>query len=186
MHRHLLLRSSLTAVLIVLASTNAMAASKVRVDKLEGPLPQCQSFAWIATPGDATSLTEQRVREEVTAVLQAKGYTVVAQDAADKADCRIAYHFAASAEQRRSGPSVGVGAGGGSGGIGGGIGIRLPIGGKKTSGTFTLDVVDGSRNAQVWSGSMDTATKTAELSSGEAKSIVEKILAEYPNRAATK
>jgi hypothetical protein len=181
MHRHLV-RRPCVALLVLLASAGALAASKVRVDKAEGALPYCQTFSWIPTPGDAMSLTEQRVRAEVMKGLQAKGYT----QAADKADCRIAYHFAASAEQRKSGPSVGVGAGGGSGGLGGGIGISLPIGRKKTAGTFTLDVVDGARNAQVWSGSMDTETRSAELSEDEVKSIVKKILAEYPDRTAAK
>lgn len=181
MHRPLIRRSTVLLVLLC-ASAAAIAASKVRVDKAEGGLPQCQTFSWIATPGDATSLTEQRVKAEVMKALQAKGYT----EAADKADCRIAYHFSPSAEQRKSGPSVGVGAGGGSGGLGGGIGISLPIGRKKTPGTFTLDVVDGSRNAQVWSGSLDTETKSAELSEGEAKAIVQKILDEYPDRTPPK
>ena len=181
MHRHLIRRS--TALLVTLcACAAATAAPKVRVDKAEGGLPQCQTFSWIATPGDATSLTEQRVKAEVMKALQAKGYTEVA----DKGDCRIAYHFSLSAEQRKSGPSVGVGAGGGSGGLGGGIGISLPIGRKKTPGTLTLDVVDGSRNAQVWSGSLDTVTKSAELSADEAKSIVDKILDEYPDRTPPK
>lgn len=182
MHRPLFRRRSTALLVLLCASAASVAASKVRVDKAEGGLPQCQTFSWIATPGDATSLTEQRVKAEVMKALQAKGYTEVAE----KADCRIAYHFAASAEQRRSGPSVGVGAGGGSGGLGGGIGINLPIGRKKTSGTFTLDVVDGSRNAQVWSGSLDTETRSAELSEGEAKSIVQKILDEYPERTPPK
>jgi hypothetical protein len=183
-------RRSIPFYLLVLLFpvAGAIAAPKVRVDKAEGPLPQCQTFAWIATPGDAMSLTEQRVRTEVMKTLQAKGYVELADKggSADKADCRIAYHFSASAEQRKSGPSVGVGAGGGSGGIGGGIGINLPIGRKKVSGPFTLDVVDGARNAQVWSGSMDIETKSAELSEDEAKSIVRKILDEYPDRTAGK
>lgn len=182
MHRHPLHRRCTVLLALLCACTAALAASKVRVDKAEGGLPQCQTFSWIATPGDATSLTEQRVKAEVMKALQDKGYTEVA----DKPDCRIAYHFAASAEQRKSGPSVGVGAGGGSGGLGGGIGINLPIGRKKTPGTFTLDVVDASRNAQVWSGSLDTETKSAELSAGEAKSIVAKILDEYPDRTPAK
>jgi hypothetical protein len=157
-----------------------MSASKVRVDKAEGALPQCKTFAWLAAPADATSLTEQRVRTEVMQALQAKGYT----ETADKPDCRITYHFSVSDQQKKSGPSIGVGAGGGSGGIGGGIGISLPIGRKKTqSGTFTLDVVDAARSAQVWSGSIDTKSESQELTEKEAKDVVQKILANYPDRA---
>lgn len=176
------LKRSCTVLALLMCASAVMAAPKVRVDQAEGGVPQCQTFSWIPTPGDATSLTEQRVRAEVMKALQAKGYAEVPE----KGDCRIAYHFAASAEQRSSGPRVGVGVGGGSGGLGGGIGIGLPIGRKKTPGTFTLDVVDGSRNAQVWSGSLDTETKSAELADDEAKAIVGKILKEYPDRAPPK
>lgn len=179
MQTHALSRRFIPLLCLLLASSCAMAASKVRVDKLEGALPRCQSFGWLAAPGDATSLTEQRVRTEVMQALKAKGYT----ESADKPDCRITYHFSASDQQKKSGPSVGVGAGGGSGGIGGGIGISLPIGRKKQAGTFTLDVIDATRSAQVWSGSLDTRTESAELTEKEAKAVVEKILAEYPDRA---
>lgn len=161
------------------AGCSSAPASKVRVDKAEAGLPQCQSFAWLPAPGDAASLTEQRVKAATIKQLQAKGYT----EATDKPDCRVTYHFASS-ERKKQGPSVGVGAGGGSGGIGGGIGIRLPIGLKKTqAGTFTLDVVDATRNAQVWSGAVDTESESADLTEAEAQDIVAKVLAEYPDRA---
>jgi Domain of unknown function (DUF4136) len=157
----------------------AATSSNVRVDAIEGELPKCQTFAWNPAPsGDAASLTDQRVRDAVMTTLKAKGYT----QATDKADCRIAYHFDAKAIEPVK-PRVGVGVGGGSGGLGGGIGVSLPIGKRKGGrGTFTLDVIDSARNAQVWSGSVDGVFDAEELSEKEAQAVVDEVLARYPDR----
>jgi hypothetical protein len=79
-------------------------------------------------------------------------------------------------------PGVGVGVGGGSGGVGGGIGISLPVGRKSGfAGTFVLDVIDSSKNAQVWSGSVDAELAAAELSDREASALAEEVLSAYPD-----
>ena len=173
------MRSRIISVAIVtLAAGCAAQPAKVRVNSIDGALPNCQTFAWNPI-GDTASLTDQRVRNQVMQTLQAKGYT----ESADKPDCRIAYQFS-TREVPTSKPRVGVGMGGGSGGVGGGIGVSLPIGkSKQHSGTFTLDVIDAAKNAQVWSGSIDAGFSSAELSDEDAKAVVEKVLAEYPDRA---
>ena len=164
--------------LSLLIGACAAPTSAVRVDKSEGGLPNCQTFAWNPSSGDAMTLAEQRIRTQVMQTLQSKGYT----ESADKPDCRISYSSSTSRSQRRSGPSVGVGAGGGSGGIGGGIGIRLPIGKKGQPGTFSLDIIDAAKNQQVWSGSVDGSFKGSEPNEEETQQVVEKVLKEYPNR----
>jgi type II secretory pathway pseudopilin PulG len=170
-----------SAAAIVLASV-ASAASKVRVDKADVDLAHCQSFAWHAQTESAASFTDQRVRDAVMTTLKAKGYTEVT----DNPDCRVSYSFSSHETSGRSRPSVGVGVGGGSGGIGGGLGIGLPIGRKKEAATLTIDVIDSAKNAQIWSGSLEGTVKSSELSDGEAKSLVSKVLAEYPDRVAKK
>jgi hypothetical protein len=81
-------------------------------------------------------------------------------------------------------PGVGVGVGGGSGGIGGGIGVSLPIGKRKEqAGTFTIDIVDAAKNAQVWSGSLDATFLKPEPNEDETREIVERVLEKYPDRA---
>lgn len=160
-------------------SACATTSSAVRVDKGEADLSKCQTFDWLPASNEAASFTEQRVRSEVLTQLQAKGYT----QSTDKPDCRITYALSTQAKPK-SRPSVGVGAGGGSGGVGGGIGVSLPIGRKnQQSGTLTLDVVDVSKNQQIWSGSLDTSFAAAELTEDEARNAVRKILAEFPDRA---
>jgi hypothetical protein len=152
----------------------------VRVDALEGALPACQTFTWNPVPtGDAASLTDQRVRNVVMQTLESKGYA----QAAEKGDCRIAYSLRTH-EVAQPKPRVGVGMGGGSGGTVGGVGISLPIGKKPkaVSGTFTLDVIDSNKNAQVWSGSVDAGFDSADISDAEAKAVVTEILAKYPDR----
>jgi hypothetical protein len=69
------------------------------------------------------------------------------------------------------------------GGIGGGIGVSLPIGKRnQQSGTFTIDVVDAAKNAQVWSGSLDTSVAKSELNEDQARELVAKVLERFPNR----
>ena len=73
--------------------------------------------------------------------------------------------------------------GGGSRGIGGGIGVSLPVGKRKGERvTFTLDVIDSAKNAQVWSGTIDAAFDSPELSESEAQEVVDAVLARYPDR----
>lgn len=155
----------------------ATPGTNVRVDQAESGPPACHSFQWWSPSKDATSFTEQRVRDAVLAELKDKGYAISPEDA----DCRVSYLFSAS-ERPKSKPSVGVGAGGGSGGIGGGIGVSIPVGRRNEfSGTFTIDVIDAARNAQVWSGSIDGAFKGAELTEDEAKEAARTVLEEFPN-----
>lgn len=165
--------------LVLLALGGCAAPPAVRVDKVEGELPACRSFEWLPAGAGAASLTEQRLRAAVLARLQEKGY---AQGDAT-ADCRITYLLSVQ-ESAQSKPSVGVGAGGGSGGVGGGIGISLPLGRKpRYSGTFTLDVVEVAKSAQVWSGSVDAALAAAEPSEEETRELVDAVLAKYPDAA---
>lgn len=157
--------------------------SPVRVDMAETGVPNCKSFKWNPTGVPATaqqpaSLTEQRLQREIMAKLKEKGYS----ESSDKADCRVTYVLDVH-EAPRSKPSVGVGAGGGSRGVGGGIGVNLPIGRRnQQSGTFTIDVIDSAKNAQVWSGSLDASFAKAELNEDEAREVVAKVLERFPDR----
>jgi hypothetical protein len=174
-------RISVRLIAIVLGSAwlfgCASSNSRVRVDQVEGELPNCRTFAWHSIEGDVTSLSDGRVRAAVMQQLEAKGY----QESPDKPDCRIAYHLT-TREIPQAKPGVGVGVGGGSRGVGGGIGISLPIGQRGGfAGTFTLDVIDAAKNAQVWTGSVDANLREAEISESEAQQLAEVVLGEFPN-----
>ena len=162
----------------VVAGCASMESTPVRVDVAESGVPSCKTFEWLPTPQQPASFTEQRVKGEVMAKLKQKGYGEVAE----KGDCRVTYVLDVH-EQPKNKPSVGVGAGGGSGGMGGGIGISLPIGKKNgQAGTFTLDVVDAAKNAQVWSGSIDASFDKAELTEDDARKVVAAVLERYPDQ----
>ncbi len=170
-------RAVLGGLTLTFLAACATPSSQVRVDQAESGLPNCRTFAWHAPTGDLASLNDQRIRSAVMAQLKAKGY----QEVADKPDCRIAYQLT-TREIPKAKPGVGVGVGGGSGGVGGGIGVSLPIGRKSGfTGTFVLDVIDSAKNAQVWSGSIDTELATAEPSESEARDLVQEVLSAYPN-----
>jgi hypothetical protein len=152
--------------------------SDVHVDMAESGLPTCKTFAWNPTSAQPANFTEQRMQREIMAKLKEKGYS----ESKDKPDCRVTYVLEIH-EVPRNKPSVGVGAGGGSGGIGGGIGVSLPIGKRnQQAGTFTIDVIDAAKNAQVWSGSVDGSFAKAELNDDEAHEIVAKVLERFPDR----
>lgn len=172
--------SGLMMGLTLLAGCTATAPSRVRVDMAEGGVPNCQSFEWLPTPQQPASFTEQRVKTAVMAQLKEKGYTEVTE----KGDCRITYLLDVH-ELQANKPRVGVGGVGGSGGVGGGIGISLPIGKRnEQAGTFTIDIVDAAKNAQVWSGSVDASFMKAELNEDEAREVAARVLEQYPNREA--
>ncbi len=171
--------SSLLLGATMVAGCTATAPSKVRVDMAESGLPNCQTFEWLPTEQQPASFTEQRVKSEIMAKLKDKGYTEVTE----KADCRVTYVLDIH-ERPANKPGVGVGVGGGSGGMGGGIGVTLPIGKRnEQAGTFTIDIVDASQNAQVWSGSLDATFLKPELNQDEAREIVARVLEKYPDRA---
>lgn len=174
------LSSTLMLGATLLAGCTATAPSKVRVDMAESGLPHCQSFEWLPTAQQPASFTEQRVQSVVMAKLKDKGYAEATEKG--KGDCRVTYVLDIH-ERPANKPGVGVGVGGGSGGLGGGIGVTLPIGKRnEQAGTFTIDIVDAAKNAQVWSGSLDASFLKADLNEDEAREIVAKVLEKYPDR----
>jgi hypothetical protein len=174
-------RATALGVALLIVGCASSPASNVRVDKdASADFSHCRSFGWLKPEhGTASSLNEQRIQTAAIGALKAKGY----REEEGSPDCRITYEFA-TRELPKSGPSIGVGGGGGSGGIGGGIGLSFPLGHKqKVAGTLTLDVIDASRNAQIWTGSVDRTLSTPELTDADAGKAAKEILAKYPDRA---
>jgi hypothetical protein len=142
------------------------------------------AFAWLAADKAAdTSLTETRIRSAVVAALQSKGYTYDAEHP----NFKVAATLNACEKPNDSGMHVGVGAGGGSGHFGGGVGLSFPIG-KRVSmtGVLTLDMIDTARNAQVWTGSYESAVEDKQIADTTAQRMVATILSRWPNRGAEK
>lgn len=168
--------TTVTVALLALLATGC-APSKVRVDKAPQAADTCKTFDWRRVSEQPESFTEQRVRDAALKELASKGYA----RAAEHPDCQITFAYTTS-ERRGSKPSVGVGVGGGSGGLGGGIGINLPVGKAKQAGEFSLDVIDAKTNSQIWHGSVEATSKSADLTEEEAARLVDTVLAKYPSR----
>ena len=169
------LYASIPLALILAAC--ATPEERVRVDQIEGALPDCRTFAWHSVTGDAASFSDQRVKAAVMAELKEKGY----QESVEKPDCKIAYRLTAQ-EIPKAKPGVGVGVGGGSRGMGGGVGISIPIGRRGGyDGTFALDIIDAMKNAQVWTGSLDAELEHADPTDEEARALAKEVLSAYPN-----
>jgi hypothetical protein len=113
----------------------------------------------------------------VVAALQAKGYTLNETSP----DFRVSYAFNVYEKQKDSGMRIGVGAGGGGGNMSGGVGMSIPVGKtKNTVGTMTIDIIDATRNAQVWTGTYERKVEPEGVSDENANKIVTTILERFP------
>src|SRR5687768_1533024 len=78
---------SIAAVSVLVLAACTTTSSNVRVDKADVDLAKCQTFDWLATEKEATSLTDQRVRTAALAEIERKGYTL----GTESPDCHITY-----------------------------------------------------------------------------------------------
>lgn len=164
-------------LLPALVLAGCASAPRLYVEEAAEP-PACSQFGWFMPGDQPETFVDQRMRTEVMGTLAAKGYAVAGEDP----DCLVAYRLVTETRSR-SGPSVGLGMGGGSGRVGGGVGVSLPMGeSSSASGRLSLDVIDAARNAQVWSGTLDKATRSAEPTVEEIRAAVQQILAAFPDR----
>jgi hypothetical protein len=177
-------RNYIAQFVILIAIVGCASAPKVRVDKdSHVNFANYKTFAWFE-PQAATkdqpktdSLVSQRVRSTVIAAMQSKGYSL----AEAQPDFRVSYVLNVYERPKESGMRLGVGAGGGSGNVAGGVGLSIPIG-KRTEfvGAMTIDIIDGKRNSQVWTGSYEMIVKSRDISDTDASKLVGTILAKYP------
>lgn len=125
----------------------------------------------------SNSLMSRRARTALVNALQAKGLTL---DEA-KPDVRVSHLLHVYDRPRQSGMRIGLGVGGGSGNVGGGAGLSLPVGKRtETVAAMTIDIVDVSRNSQVWTGSFETVIKEQTATDADVQNLVDKILTKYP------
>lgn len=175
------------------------APPKVRVDRDSGiNFASYKTFAWLApqhvpaatpvtpSPGqevaptapEVNTLADSRVRSAIVAALQAKGYALNETNP----DFRVSYALNVYESQKDSGMRIGFGAGGGSGHIGGGLGVSIPVGKTRNKmSTMTIDIIDGARNAQAWTGSYEEKVEADGISDASANTMVATILARFPN-----
>lgn len=173
---HSLCAAAGVAVLLAGCAT----APSLSVDTLDEPW-RCASVAWMEVSDRPASIAEQRVREEVMRVLQARGYGVDETTP----DCLVSGLIYTGA--RPGSPvNVGVGAGRWGGSFGGSIGISVPLGGgPRTYGNLAVDFIDMELNAQVWRGTLEAAFPTPEPDEAQVAAAVQRLLASLPAPATT-
>ena len=152
------------------------ATPQLTVDSLEQAWP-CRSVAWLDESGQPpASLVEQRLRADVLAGLQARGYTV------DEAQPDCLVHGLVYTGVRPGSPvSVGIGAGSWGSRVGGSVGVSIPVGGgTRKTGNVAIDVIDVAANAQVWRGTLENAFPTPEPDAAQLSGAVKQVLASLP------
>lgn len=173
----------------MLALTACSSGPKVRVDKdANTDFSAYKTFGWFVVDNKADeksgaqapdSLQSQRVRAAVLAAMQAKGYELNETNP----NFQISYVLHVYERPKESGMRIGVGAGGGSGNVGGGVGLSVPVGKRTESvAALTVDVIDASRKAQVWTAAHQLPLKEKDLGDEEAKKLVNTVLEKYPAR----
>jgi hypothetical protein len=158
---------------------------KVRVDKdTSTDFGAYKTFGWFTAEKQAgevppDSLVAQRVRNAIVANLQSKGYAL--NEASP--DFQISYVLRAYQRPKESGMRIGLGAGGGSGNVGGGVGVSVPVGKRSESvGSITLDAIDATRKAQVWTASYEQLLDGEVVTDAEAQKIIGIVLEKFPSR----
>jgi hypothetical protein len=167
---------------LALATATLMAAGcatapRAIVDSADEPWA-CGTFGWL-DPDRTVSILEQRIRNEVAASLEAKGYRQV--DASP--DCLVSAGMV-SGVRSRSPVSVGVGAGSWGGNVGGSVGVSMPVGGARENRSLAIDVVDAARKAEVWRGTLEGAFREPDPGAEEIAAAVALLLEQFPARGA--
>lgn len=179
-------QARLATVMLVMLLAACTSTPKARVDQdSHVNFANYKTFAWVepkpadeaAAKATVTTLAGQRVRTSVTAALQAKGYTLDETHP----DVRVTSILNVYDRPKQSGMSIGLGAGGGSGNVGGGIGVSLPVGKRnETVGAMTVDVIDATRNEQVWTGSYEMIVSEKGATDADVQTMTDAIMAKYP------
>jgi hypothetical protein len=149
------------------------------VDQVDRPF-SCETFAWMEAGDFPASLSEQRLRAEVTRSMLDKGY----REDAESPDCLVSAVIFTGV--RPSSPaSVGVGMGRWGGSFGTSVGVSVPVGGgARQVGNLAVDVIEVASNAEVWRSTLEGAFPTPEPGTVEIEKAVQRALGPFPPRFA--
>lgn len=156
------------------------ATQSVYVDAEDTP-PACDAFIW-QPPATGPSPAHNQIQAAVQAALEARGYPVAQTGSGAQADCGLTYAVRQTAEGRSSSPRIGIGVGSYGGGVGGSVGTSVPVGDSGGKGDLTVTVIDLSRNAEIWRGTLSNAVDVNRPDRADIENAAEKIIAEFPDR----
>jgi hypothetical protein len=169
-----LTRITLGLAMATLVATSALAQKIATESAPKASFASYKTFMWIKEPKVGDPLLKQRIIDDVTAQLQAKGWQPVSQGA----DVAVAAHVATQTEQTLNTFYDGFG---GGWRWGGGFGSATTTVNTYEEGTLIVDLFDAKTQEAVWRG-----TATQDVSSNpekQSKNIdkaVQKLFSKFP------
>jgi len=169
-----LTRITLGLAMATLVATSALAQKITTESAPKASFASYKTFMWIKEPKVDDPLLKQRIIDDVTAQLQAKGWQPVSQGA----DVAVAAHVATQTEQTLNTFYDGFG---GGWRWGGGFGSATTTVNTYEEGTLIVDLFDAKTQEAVWRG-----TATQDVSSNpekQSKNIdkaVQKLFSKFP------
>ena len=169
-----LTRITLGLAMATLVATSALAQKITTESAPKASFASYKTFMWIKEPKVGDPLLKQRIIDDVTAQLRAKGWQPVSQGA----DVAVAAHVATQTEQTLNTFYDGFG---GGWRWGGGFGSATTTVNTYEEGTLIVDLFDAKTQEAVWRG-----TATQDVSSNpekQSKNIdkaVQKLFSKFP------
>ena len=169
-----LTRITLGLAMATLVATSALAQKITTESAPKASFASYKTFMWIKEPKVGDPLLKQRIIDDVTAQLRAKGWQPVSQGA----DVAVAAHVATQTEQTLNTFYDGFG---GGWRWGGGFGSATTTVNTYEEGTLVVDLFDAKTQEAVWRG-----TATQDVSSNpekQSKNIdkaVQKLFSKFP------
>ncbi len=168
----------------ILAGCTSPAPKPQSMRDSQADFSKFRTFGWEAASADAaqpTSILDNNIRTEITAVLKGKGYE---ESAAGATPDLVIQQETARAETVKSSPfrfGIGVGSVGSNGG--GSIGASTSGVKNVNEGTLVLRVIDPVRKAEVWTGSVSRELGKGGVDPVLLRSAVAELMRDFPARA---
>lgn len=171
-----LTRITLGLAMATLVATSALAQKITTESAPKASFASYKTFMWIREPKVGDPLLKQRIIDDVTAQLQAKGWQPLSQGA----DVAVAAHVATQTEQTLNTFYDGFG-GGWRWRWGGGFGSATTIENTYEVGTLVVDIFDAKTKEAIWrSTSSKTLSDNPQKNTDNLNKAVTKMFKNFP------
>ena len=169
-----LTRITLGLAMATLIATSALAQKITTESAPKASFASYKTFMWIKEPKVSDPLLKQRIIDDVTAQLRAKGWQPVSQGA----DIAVAAHMATQTEKTLNTFYDGFG---GGWRWGGGFGSATTTVNTYQEGTLIVDLFDAKTKKAVWRGTaMQDVSRNPEKQSKNIDKAAEKLFSKFP------
>ena len=169
-----LTRITLGLAMATLVATSALAQKITTESAPKASFASYKTFMWIKEPKVSDPLLKQRIIDDVTAQLRAKGWQPVSQGA----DIAVAAHMATQTEKTLNTFYDGFG---GGWRWGGGFGSATTTVNTYEEGTLIVDLFDAKTQEAVWRGTVtQDVSSNPEKQSKNIDKAVQKLFSKFP------